>query len=302
MSVDREGLLMNFVVRAPLVGAGTLLRFAPALACAFLITALVHADVPGGCRVGAYQLTDGSVVDIAPSQGSTYRWRRFDGTTGALQEAKSERHDEQTDVWTSTYGWTGRPDGKTASFDCGSGKIRFDGMNGTRILFDVADVMFKGRDVDLAGRLLLPKGKGPVAIVVLVHGAEHDSALDRYALQRLLPAEGVGAFVYDKRGTGKSGGTYSQDFSLLADDAAAAMREARRLAGPRAGRIGYQGGSQGGWVAPLAATRMPVDFVIVSFGLAVSVIDEDRQQMELEMRLKGYGPDVIAKALEIARG
>jgi pimeloyl-ACP methyl ester carboxylesterase len=64
--------------------------------------------------------------------------------------------------------------------------------------------------------------------------------------------------------------------------------------------MGYQGGSQGGWVAPLAATRAPVDFVIVSFGLAVSVVDEDRQEMELEMRSKGYGPEVIAKALEIA--
>jgi len=263
------------------------------LGAALLITTLAHAEVPQNCRLGAYRLTDGSVVDIAPSEGPTYRWRRFDGTTGALQETKP-------DLWSSTYGWTGRPDGKTVSFDCAAGKIRFDGMNGSRISFDVTDVTFKGREVDLAGRLVLPKGKGPVPIVVLVHGAEHDSALDWYALQRLLPAEGVGAFVYDKRGTGKSAGTYSQDFSLLADDAVAAMREARRLAGPRAGRIGYQGGSQGGWVAPLAATRAPVDFVIVSFGLAVSVIDEDRQAVELEMRTKGYGPDVIAKALEIA--
>jgi hypothetical protein len=37
------------------------------------------------------------------------------------------------------------------------------------------------------------------------------------------------------------------------------MREAKRIAGARASRIGYQGGSQGGWVAPLAATRAPVE-------------------------------------------
>jgi pimeloyl-ACP methyl ester carboxylesterase len=110
----------------------------------------------------------------------------------------------------------------------------------------------------------------------------------------------VGTFVYDKRGTGGSGGKYTQDFEVLADDAVAAMREARRIAGPRAGRIGYQGGSQAGWVAPLAATRAPVDFVIVSFGLAVSVIDEDQQQVALEMRLKGHNAEEIAKALEVA--
>jgi hypothetical protein len=106
--------------------------------------------------------------------------------------------------------------------------------------------------------------------------------------------------VYDKRGTGASEGKYSQNFSLLANDAVAAMREARRMAGPRAGRVGYHGGSQGGWVAPLAANRAPVDFVMIGFGLAVSVIEEDRSEMVLEMKLKGYGPEEITKALEIA--
>jgi dipeptidyl aminopeptidase/acylaminoacyl peptidase len=183
---------------------------------------------------------------------------------------------------------------------CAAGEIHFDGMAGRRIDFDVTETKFHSGDVDLVGRLVLPKGYGRVPIVVLVHGAEHDSARDSYALQRLLPAEGVGAFVYDKRGTGASGGKYTQVFQVLADDAVAAMRDAWRIAGPRAGRIGYQGGSQGGWVAPMAATRARVDFVIVSFGLAVSVIDEDQQELALEMRLKGHNSEEIAKALEVA--
>lgn len=88
-------------------------------------------------------------------------------------------------------------------------------------------------------------------IVVLLHGAEADSAVRFNSLQRRFPAAGIGAFVYDKRGTGSSTGEYTQDFQILARDAVAAMREARRLAGDRAARIGYQGPSQGGWVAPL---------------------------------------------------
>jgi len=246
------------------------------------------------CHIGAYRLTDGSFVDIAPSTGETLRWRRLDGMTGALQKVQGE-------TWKSTFGWTDRPDGKTVSFaECEAGKIRFDGKAGERVAFDVTDVTFHGRDVDLAGRLVLPRGNGPVPIVVLVHGAENSSALVDYALQRIFPAEGVGAFVYDKRGTGKSGGKYTHDFDVLADDAVAAVREARRIAGRRAGRVGYQGGSQAGWILPLAATRAPVDFIIVSFGLAVTIIDEDQQQLALEMQVKGYGPDVIAKALELA--
>ena len=73
-----------------------------------------------------------------------------------------------------------------------------------------------------------------------------------------------------------------------------------RLAGRRVARIGFQGGSQAGWVAPLAANRSHVDFVIVCFGLAVNVIDEDQQAVELQMREKGYPRDVIDKALEVA--
>jgi len=254
-----------------------------------------ESGTAGDCQIGAYRFSDGEIVDIARSEGDTFRWRKFDGTTGIL-------HKKGDGSWTSTLGWTDRPDGHTASFTrCATGEIEFDGKKAHRIPFDVTDTVFEGRgEVKLAGRLVMPKSNEPVPIVVLIHGAERDSARDSYALQRLLPAENVGAFVYDKRGTGGSEGKYTQDFNTLADDAVAAMREAKRIAGTRCARIGYQGGSQGGWVAPLAATHAPVDFVIVSFGLAVSVIDEDQEEVALEMRLKGHGQEEISKALEVA--
>jgi pimeloyl-ACP methyl ester carboxylesterase len=263
------------------------------LAGAMLAGLAVHAD--DRCHVGAYRLADGSVVDIAPSEGTKLRWRRFDGTTGSLSRGGDG-------AWRSTYGWTGRPDGIRIAFgDCAAGTIALDGKAGRRIPLQVSETRFHSKGVTLAGRLVLPPGRERVPVVVLLHGAERDSALEFYSLQRLLPAEGVGVFVYDKRGTGASGGSYTQDFQLLASDAIAALHEARRLAGARVSRIGYQAGSQGGWVAPIAASREPVDFAIVCFGLAVSVVDEDQQEVELEMRLKGYGPDVIARAVEIAR-
>jgi uncharacterized protein len=263
---------------------------------AVCISAALSGESAGDdCQVGAYRLSDGAIIDIARSTDDTFRWRKFDGTTGVL-------HKKPAGSWTSTLGWTDRPDGHSASFTrCATGEIEFDGKKAHRIPFDTTDTAFEGRGgIKLAGRLVLPKGNNPVPIVVLVHGAEKESARESYALQRLLPAENVGAFVYDKRGTGGSEGKYTQDFDTLADDVVAAMREAKRIAGTRSARIGYQGGSQGGWVAPLAATRVPVDFVIVSFGLAVSVIDEDQQEVALEMRLKGHSEEEISKALEVA--
>jgi dienelactone hydrolase len=250
--------------------------------------------VAQNCHVGAYRLADGKVLDIGPSTGDTLRWRLENGETGQLVPS-------QGGGWSSRYGWTGRPDGRRVELgDCASGTLVFDGSEARRIPFQTTETTFAAGGVNLVGRLVLPAGSAKVPIVVLIHGAERDSARELNPLQRLFPAMGVGAFVYDKRGTGGSGGVYTQDFTRLASDAVLAAHEARRLTGARAGRVGYQGGSQGGWVAPLAATQEPVDFVIVSFGLAVSVIDEDQQETALEMRLKGHSDTEVAKALEVA--
>jgi hypothetical protein len=257
-------------------------------------SAVASDDLTGDCRIGTYHLQDGTDVDIGATEGPHLRWRRRDGTTGELTK-------ESDGNWTSNLGWTKRPDGKHVSFfDCANGEINFDGVKGKRIAFEVTETKFQAAGVSLAGRLVMPKGSSRVPIVVLIHGSEHDSARDFYALQRQFPAEGIGAFVYDKRGTGASTGRYTQDYLLLADDAIAAVHEAKRLSGRRAGRIGYQAGSQGGWVAPLAAKIEPVDFVIVGFGLAVSPLDEDREAIALDVTRHGYGADVMAKAMEIA--
>jgi len=266
------------------------------LCCGLLLAALAMPAIAAetvDCHVGSYKLADGSFVDIAPLDDGMLRWRRFDGTTGAL-------HSDAGGRWTSTRGWTKQPDGVTVGFSaCADGSIDFDGQPGKRIVFDVKDVTFMSHGVKLAGRLVMPAGADKVPVVVLVHGSEPDSALTGYPLQRMLPAEGVGAFVYDKRGTGISGGTYTQDFEVLADDVDTAVAQARQLAGERLGRIGLQGGSEGGWVAPIAAHHAQVDFVIVCFGLAVNVIDEDQESIELQMREKGYPPEVITEAQEV---
>jgi pimeloyl-ACP methyl ester carboxylesterase len=263
---------------------------------AYLLASLLSSTQPAlDCHVGAYRLTDGSMVDIAPTDSDALRWRRLDGSTGKLTHGDGE-------VWTSSLGWTDRPDGKSVQFsDCAKGQLSFHGMKGTRIPFQVQETTFTGDGgTKLVGRLILPPGQAKVPIVVLVHGAEHDSAMTFDAMQREFPAEGVGAFVYDKRGTGASGGSYTQDYSMLANDAVAAVAEARRLAGARAGRVGYRGGSQGGWVVPLAATRTKVDFVIVGYGLAVSPLEEDREAVAFDLKLKGYDQTVIDKAWELS--
>ena len=256
-------------------------------------TAEVAAAKPGRCEAGIYAMADGSRLDIVPSGEGQLRWSFLDGRTGRLTSQGQGR-------WTSTLGWTDRSDGHQVFLDCERGEIEFDDIAGRRERLIEIDTRFQGSGVELAGRLTLPPGQARVPIVVLIHGAEHSSALEDYSLQRQFASVGIGVFAYDKRGTGASAGRYSQNYLLLATDAVHAAREAKRLAGERAGRIGYQGGSQGGWVAPLAARIEPVEFVIVSFGLAVSPLDEDREAIEFDMERAGFGPQIKAKAMEVA--
>ena len=146
-------------------------------------------------------------------------------------------------------------------------------------------VGFDSRGVRLSGILQLPAGAaGPVPAVVLVHGSGRVTAramIDREG--RRLTQMGLAVLAYDKRGVGDSGGEYTgigpgnsvRMFDLLAADAlaAVALLRARKEIDPR--RIGLVGISQGGWIAPLAASRSAhVSFVVTISGPAVSVGEE----------------------------
>lgn len=276
-----------------------------ALAAASLLASPALAQMPGAdiddrpdpamvCHVGVYRLDDGSWVDMAPNVSAGLRWRRLDGSTSRLNLGADGR-------WVSTLGWTNRVEGPQPQFGtCEEGRVVFDGHPGSRITLDAQDTTFVGHGgVHLKGRLILPPGNGPVPIMVEVHGSEGSNALDFNAFQRFAPASGVGVFVYAKRGSGGSEGRYTQNFQVLAEDAAAAVVEARRMAGARAGRVGLHGASQGGWVAPLAASLTPVEFVTVGFGLAYGVLAEDSDQVMLDLKAKGWGAEVLEQAQAI---
>jgi hypothetical protein len=163
------------------------------------------------------------------------------------------------------------------------------------------DTRFPSGTLQLAGRLIEPAtNRGEQRpLVVFVHGSERTPTVGRSLYPYLLAAQGVTVFVFDKRGTGASEGEYTQNFHALARDVVAASMEARQLAAGRYARFGLFGGSQGGWVAPLAAKLADADFVVAGFGLVLSPLEEDAEQVYDELRRMSYGEDVISKAHEI---
>ena len=263
-------------------------------------------DARLACHYGAYRSAAGEAFAVTPSAGyQVLRITAMSGETWRLDPLTPAANDAPT-AFTAAPGWSdAKVPGVTIKFDaCTQGTLTVQGPvsiagAARRETFDVTDTTFVSHGLTLAGRLVMPRVEGQVPVAVLVHGSERDSGVLFNRLQYLLPANNIGVFVYDKRGTGKSQGSYSQDFALLSDDAAAAFAKAKQLAGPLAREVGFEGGSQAGWVAPLAATKTDAGFVLVGFGLAESPLAEDREEVFDDLRTAGYGEDVIAKAREI---
>lgn len=252
---------------------------------ALLIACVLPAQVLAACQRGVYGTGPETFVVLGgasavPAAGQRYLLR--DGLRGNTGDTDSSVTCEADVV---TYR---RPGGSEERWP--------------RRLTRESPTTFDSARTRLAGQLIEPAEPADPRrpLVVLVHGSEKTSAIGSvYAY--MLAAQGVSVFVYDKRGTGSSEGEYTQNFELLADDAVAALTEARRVAAGRFGRAGFFGGSQGGWVAPLAASRATADFVAVGFGLVVSPIEEDREQLLDEARTMGLGKTSEAQLERLSR-
>ena len=149
----------------------------------------------------------------------------------------------------------------------------------------------------LAASLTLPE-RTPAPALVALHGAE--AATREYALYEhlhaVLPPAGFAAVTFDRRGEGASTGEPSAGrFDLLAADAIAVVEHVASLPEIDGRRVGLWGISQGGWVAPLAATRSDrVAFLVLVASAGVSPAEQMRWAVPRQLRLAGYGDDAVA--------
>ena len=182
-------------------------------------------------------------------------------------------------------------------------KDRQSGAYATRVPIRQEEVTFKNGDVTLAGTLLLPaatpssKVKRPA--LVFVHGGGPQLRDIMWGLGYLYAARGFAVLSYDKRCVGKSTGNWGEaSFEDLADDAVAGARFLQARTDIAAKQIGFWGLSQGGWIAPLAASRFPdAAFAIALSGGGLSPAEQELFDSQYELSKAGYTANEVNEAL-----
>jgi pimeloyl-ACP methyl ester carboxylesterase len=191
--------------------------------------------------------------------------------------------------------WLARPDETEAASNTG----------GPDTFFRQEEIHFRSGGNTLAGVLVLPTTPGPHAAVVFLNGS---GATDRTgrglypALWRHFARCGFASLAWDRPGVGRSTGDFEQQtFDDRAHEALDAVAFLRARSDIRAEAVGLWGFSQGGIVAPLAASRSAdVAFLIEVSGCQTAAWQQDLYRVEAELRADGFSEADVAAAVAFA--
>lgn len=147
------------------------------------------------------------------------------------------------------------------------------------------EVTFQNREVTLRGTLTIPAGNGLHPAIVLIPGSGPARRPAGFWIP-FFARHGIAVLVFDKRGAGKSTGDWTKsNYDDLAADALAAVHLLKNHRRIDSRQIGLWGNSEGGWVAPLAASRSSdIAFLIVRSGSALPVWQTVLHEAEGQLR------------------
>jgi pimeloyl-ACP methyl ester carboxylesterase len=150
------------------------------------------------------------------------------------------------------------------------------------------EVTFSNRGVLLSGTLILPETPGPHPALVFLHGS--GSALrNEYRLFAQVAADsGFASLIFDKRGCGKSNGSWiNSSLEDLTQDAAAGIKFLETRPEINSEAIGIYAISQSGWIACILPSITKVDFMIVVTGGGATPYETEMYGYESEWKYAG---------------
>ncbi len=172
--------------------------------------------------------------------------------------------------------------------------------------YDEKEVVYENKKagVKLAGTLTLPRSEGPFSAVLLITGSGPQDRNETVfghrpflVLADYLTRRGIAVLRVDDRGVGKSTGSFatatSDDFS---GDVLAGVEYLKSLKEVNPKQIGLIGHSEGGLIAPMAATQSPdVTFIVMMAGTGLTGEQILYLQSALILKASGASDEVIAK-------
>ena len=165
------------------------------------------------------------------------------------------------------------------------------------------EVSFENGDIRLAGTLTVPEGTGPFPGVVLITGSgpqDRDEVVAGFPVFRVLSdhltRQGIAVLRYDDRGVGGSSGSVSTSTSAdFAGDALAGLARLAEHPDVDPARVGLVGHSEGGIVAPIAASRSEaVRFAVLLAGSTVPGAEILYEQSAAIQRASGVPESRVA--------
>jgi pimeloyl-ACP methyl ester carboxylesterase len=166
-------------------------------------------------------------------------------------------------------------------------------------------VEYQSGDVTLAAALLEPDDGRRHPAVVILQGSGASDRTNRWArdIAESMARRGIAVLLTDKRGSGKSGGDWkTSGYDTLASDALAGVRYLRSLAAVQRNAVGLVGLSQGGSIAPLAASMTTdIAFVVDISGSATTAVEQSNHEMRNTFRQAGLPEESVAAGMELQR-
>jgi pimeloyl-ACP methyl ester carboxylesterase len=173
----------------------------------------------------------------------------------------------------------------------------------TALPYTTKEVSFANGAVRLAGTLFVPtKGENPHAGVVLLQGSSTNLRREYLFYADHFARAGLAVLTFDKRGTGESTGDYgAATYEVLAEDAAAAVECLRGQAGVDKERVGIWGLSQGAFIAPLVAARIPLRFIVAVSAPGTPIGESAAYQDSMRLTSGGFDSADITRAMSLNR-
>jgi esterase/lipase len=167
--------------------------------------------------------------------------------------------------------------------------------------FAVTETSFKSDSLTLFADIYTPSETNKKIGIALIQGSGNSDRTNLWSksFAEILAKNGYYVLLPDKRGCGKSEGSWkNSSFLDLSNDAIASVHHLKNLM--KLDVVGVMGLSQGGFIAPIAASKdTTIKFVIDVVGAAVTLEEQIIHEVTNTARKEGLRPNEIKEVLDL---